>query len=116
MATNSDFSLYSKEDAVITESLAPPVAIGGWSVEFRMQRYFGDFQSGGLLKSCSSGYYGVSGIAIANSGQGVFTITLNSADTSGLPFGNYAYTIERTDPGQKTTLSLGYALIGPDIG
>jgi hypothetical protein len=116
MATNSDFSLYSREDCTLTISMTPPTAIGGWGIEFRMQRYFGDTQSGGLLKSVASGFSGASGITITNSGQGIFAVDLQAGNTSGLPFGNYAYTAERVDAGQKTVLSIGYALIGPDIG
>lgn len=116
MATNVDFSLYKNEDATITIYLSPPTATGGWTVEFRMQKYFGDTQSGGLLKSMASGFNGTSGIQITNSGQGIFAVDIDSRDTSGMNFGNYAYTFERTDSNQKTVLSLGYGIVGPDIG
>lgn len=114
MATNADFPLFSKEDCAVTVSLAPPTSIAGWAIEFSMQRYFGPTQSGSLLKSCASGYSGVSGIIVTNSGQGVISIDIDSRDTSGLPFGNYAYNVTRTD--QRTVLSIGFVLVGPDIG
>lgn len=116
MATNSDFAVFYREDCTLTVSMAPPTAIGGWNLEFRMQRYFGETQSGSLLKSVASGFSGASGITITNSGQGILSIDLQSVNTSGLAFGNYSYDVRRTDAGQNTIISLGYCLLGPDIG
>lgn len=115
MPTNTDFQLGKMEAGTLTVYMAPPVAVGGWTVEFKVQKYFGD-SSGLIQKYLASGLNGASGITVTNSGQGVFAIDLQKINTSGLPFGNYAYTVERTDSGQETILSIGYMLITPNTG
>lgn len=118
MPINADFMLGSTEAGVLTVTMTPPVAVGGWTVEFRLQKYFGfeDAGSGLVNKYLASGYNGVSGISVTNSGQGIFAITLNAIDSSGLQYGNYAYAVLRTDSGQQTILSQGYELLTPSVG
>ena len=45
---------------------------------------------------------------IVNSGQGQFSFTVQSRDTSGMDAGIYAYTIRRIDSGFYTDLTQGY--------
>lgn len=119
MPINTDVTISRFEDGVLTVAMAPPVAVGGWAITFRVQKYFGggsSLASGLINKSVSSGLNGASGITVTNSGQGVFAIDLRSVDTSGLQFGNYAYAVERTDSGNRTVLSQGYVLLGPSVG
>jgi hypothetical protein len=108
----ADFTLCRYEDGSLVVSLAPGTNIGGWSMRFALQHRFGGI-SGIIEKWMASGYYGVSGMNINNSGQGVFNIGVNSADTSGLDFGNYAYTVERLDSGFRTILTEGYLQLTP---
>jgi hypothetical protein len=115
MPTNTDFQLAKSEDGTLTVYMAPPTAVGGWTVEFRVQKYFGD-SSGLIRKYLASGLNGASGITVTNSGQGTFAIDLQSINTSGMSFGNYAYTVERTDSSQRTILSLGYMILTPNTG
>lgn len=103
----ADFSLHKREDADITVPLVPETAIGGWTVEAQFSKRFGS-SSGLITKSMASGYYGVSGMDIVNSGQGQFQFSLRSNDTSGLDAGIYAYTIRRLDSGFVTDLTQGY--------
>lgn len=112
MPVYADFRIQKFEDGVFTVGLQPPVSIGGWSINFFVATNFGG-SSGVIQKSITSGYSAASGITILNSGQGVFSIQINSADTSGLDTRNYAHTIYRADPGFDTVLAEGFLIIGP---
>lgn len=107
-----DFSLSALEDGTLTVSLVPPIPIGGFSMEYLETSRFGGL-SGIVQKYMASGYYGVSGMNIVNSGLGVFSVQMNSSDCSGFDFGNHAYLIQRTDPGARTVFVEGYRLILP---
>lgn len=99
-------------DGVLNVSLENPTPIGGWSVQFKIMKRFGGV-SGLITKSMASGFYGVSGMNIIGSGNAHMRITLNTVDTSGLAYGNYAFKIERTDSGFVTPLTEGFLLIEP---
>lgn len=113
MPVQADFSVPRYNSFSFTVSLAPPVAIGGWGISFQVQKRFGGI-SGLITKSVSSGFNNSSGINITNSGLGIFTISIQGVDTSGLEYGNYAYAVDRTDT--RTTLSEGYMIVTPGIG
>ena len=98
------------DDGTLNISMVPPIAVGGWTTQFQITHRFGG-TSGLITKNLSSGFLGVSGIGIANSGQGVFQIALNSLDTSGLDPKNYAYTFSRLDSGYRTALTEGFFLL-----
>lgn len=115
MAVLTDFSLARYEDGILTISMAPPVAIGAWDIRFRVQKRFGG-TSGLITKSITSGFNGSSGITITNSGQGQFNVAINSRDTSGLEYGNYAFSTERFESGSRTILSEGYLQLMPGVG
>lgn len=116
MPTLADFSLAKFQDGVLTIGLAPPTAIGGWDMKFTLQKRLGSASSGLVNKSYVSGLTnGASGITITNSGQGTVNIAIKGADTSGLEFGNYAYTFSRTNSGHQDLLAEGYLLLMPNI-
>jgi hypothetical protein len=108
----ANFTLARLEDGVLTIGLEPPAAIGGWNLQLTCMKRFGG-QTPLFLKSCASGFNGVSGITVVNSGQGIFNIPINSVDTSGSEYGNYATFIERLDSGFRTVIDEGYLTVNP---
>lgn len=115
MPVLNDFAFTRYDDGILTMPMVPPVAVGGWNVQFKVQHRFGGI-SGLIVKSMASGFSGVSGITVTNSGNGVFNIALNSADTSGMEYGNYSFAVERLDSGSRTLLSEGYLILLPGVG
>jgi len=107
VAQYMDFSLSRFEDAVLSVSLTPAVNISGQSIRFLSQHRFGGL-SGFAIKSVASGFNNVSGINVTDGVNGVMQITLNSVDSSGLDFGNYAYSIERLDNNSRTLYTAGF--------
>ena len=115
MAIYSNFSLIRYEDGILSVSLTNPTNISSWNIQFRASKRFGSC-SGLIIKSADATYQnGQSGITYTNAAQGQFNIRIDSVDTSGLEFGNYAFAIERLDPGNRTDLAEGYLLILPSI-
>ena len=112
MPTYVDYSLAKYEDGVLTLELQPPVAVGGWTLRYTETKRFGGL-SGSVYKWAASGFNNVSGINVVNSGQGIMKITINSPDSSGRDFGNYAFVVERVDSGHRTVLAEGYHKMGP---
>ena len=110
MPVEVNFSLGRYENGVLTISMAPPTPIGAWSIQFTMWRRFGmPITSGLVTKSVTSGYgAGQSGITIVNSGIGIFNVSLNPPEVSGLAAGNYSYRVERLDSGSATGISQGF--------
>lgn len=106
----SQFRMVSYSDGLVTIALEPPTAIGGWTIEFKVTKFFGG-SSGLITKSCSSGYGGgQSGITVTNSGQGILQVRINAADMSGQDAGAYPFQCKRTDSGFATPTSQGYYL------
>ncbi len=116
MPVTGDFEIIRYEDGVLNVSLTPPTAIGGWDLEFRLQRRFGAQAAPLALYSCASGFNGTSGMQITDSGQGRMSVNFWGAPTSGLDPGNYAYAVSRTTSGFRTTLADGYVLLGTTVG
>ncbi len=115
MAILTDFSLIRFEDGIISFSLTNPTNITGWSVEFQVKKRF-DSCSGRITKSADATFFnGQSGITFTNAAQGRFNVTINSVDTSGFDFGNYAYSIERQNAGNRTVLTTGFFLLYPSL-
>ena len=106
----SDIAYTRMEDGVLTIGLAPPTAVGGWAAQFTVLKRFGGV-SGLINKFTSSGYSNVSGIQVTSSGNGIFGVTINSYDTSGLDPGAYVYQFSRTTSGSYDVLSEGYFLL-----
>lgn len=113
VAVQQDFSFSKFEDGVLTVVMTPATAIGGRSIQFEVSHRIGGSTSGMPIKSVASGYNNVSGINITNSGAGQFNVIINSADTSGLDYGNYAYQVTRLDSGNRTVISEGVFTVGP---
>ena len=107
----SDFSWTREDDGTITITLAPPVSVGGWSVNFDVTKRFGSTDTPKLRKSMSSGFYGTSGMNITSSGTGVLAVTFRSVDTSGWETGLYATRSYRTNSGNQQTLTEGFLLL-----
>ena len=111
MPVEVEISLVRQEDVVVTLSMVPPVPIASWAIEVNVTKRYGGET---LFKKCySSGYDGVSGIHILDSGAGIMAIRFNSVDTSGLNFGNYAFQVVRLDSGSRTVPTEGYLLVTP---
>ncbi len=106
-----DFSLCKYEDGILIITMTPPVPIGGWPLQFSVSKAFGGDPF--IVKTCASGYYGVSGITIQNSGAGIFQIRINSIDTSGVEYGAYAQKCERMQSGFRTEIENGFWNIVP---
>ena len=109
-----DFSLGKMEDGTLIVSMSPPTSIGGADIRFQVSKRFGS-TSGLILKSVSSGYNNVSGINVTSSGDGRMSITINSPDTSGMDYGNYAYSLERFTSGSRSIITEGYLMVLPNV-
>lgn len=107
-AIQSNFSLYKGEDVVVTDSMTPVTNITGWSLQFTLRKNYGDATA---LVTKTVG----AGITVTDATNGVFKITLASADTANLALGNYVYDVERTDVGNRTVLSIGNLNILPEV-
>ena len=114
MSVIQDFSLARYDDGALIIGMIPPTPVGGWNIQFSLMKHLGG--SGFVNKIVTSGFNNLSGISVTNSGQGVFNISLQSQDTSGLPYGNYPYAVERMDSGFRTTLTEGYVILLPSVG
>jgi hypothetical protein len=111
MPIYTDYDLVRYSDGQLTIALSPPTPIGGWTVLYEETRRF--CGTSGIQKWLASGFNGVSGITVVNSGEGVIRVQINSTDSSGRNPGSYAYTITRMDSGHRTTLAEGYHVMGP---
>lgn len=113
MPNIQDFPISKFEDGILVIGMAPPFDLGGQSVEFRSSKRIGGSGGAFPLKSVASGFNGQSGITLTDSGQGVMNVLINSIDSSGLDYGNYAYSVRITSSGQNTETTLGYVLLMP---
>lgn len=112
MATLQDFAIARWEDGILQITMNPSVAIGGWTIRFQAQHRFGGI-SGAIQRYISTGKNNQSGINILNSGLGIFTVQINSVDTSGLDFSNLTYVTERMDSGFRTIINEGFIALLP---
>ncbi len=108
MASLANISFYKGEDVVLTVSMTPTTAISGWTLQFTMRTQYGDPTA---LVTKTNG----SGIAITDSVNGVFTVSLASADTAGLDLRAYVYDIQRIDSGARTVLTIGNLTLLPEV-
>ena len=109
MASLSDFCFPRFNDGEVNFALEPAVPIGGWDIRFEMSRAFGGVPL--VTKYLNSGYNGVSGITVTNSGQGQLKVQLYAAEVSGVQPGNIAYMICRYTSGARTELAKGYRIM-----
>jgi hypothetical protein len=115
MPREGNFALVKYEDGTLVVTMAPPLSVANWSVKAQISKRY-DALSGVIIKSCASGFDEVSGITTLNAGNGQFAVRFNSPDTSGLTPGNYAYSVQRMDSGQRTVLAEGYFVVYPSAG
>lgn len=111
----ADFTISRYADGILSIDLEPPIPIGGWNIQMTIQKRLGS-TTPLIVKNVATGFNGVSGITITNSGQGKMDIVVRSADASGLEFGNYSHNVWRMDSGNRTLLSEGYMLLQPSNG
>jgi hypothetical protein len=106
-----DFTVAAGESATITVVMTPPLPVGGRNAQVEVFRRFNGVYPI-MTKSFASGFYGVSGMNIVNSGQGVMSMQINGVDTSGWAPGAYAYLAQLLDspPGTATE---GYMVLTP---
>lgn len=112
MPVHLDFGFSRFEDGALIIELAPPVAVGGWPVEFVVEKRQGSASALRIL-SAASGFNGTSGVTVVNSGQGVFRVAYQSIYTSGTDFGNYAFSLSRLSSGARTKLTTGFFTVNP---
>jgi hypothetical protein len=110
MTMEADFAFCRYCDGVLTVSMAPPVAIGGWSLQVEFSHRMGSAEPL-FTRYAASGYVG-SGITVVSSGAGIFTVQVDAPDTSGMQLKNYACLAKRTDSGSRTDIFKGYMLLG----
>ncbi len=92
-------------------SLAPPTAVGGWTVVYEQMKRADGVPF--ITKQIASGFSAQSGITVVNSGQGVFAIQLFQSEMSGRNPGAFFYRVRRTDSGSLTPVSEGYRAYVP---
>ena len=94
----ADITIYEKEDAVLTFTMAPVVNITGWTISFTVAT---DVTSSTALLTKTG--------AVTNGPSGIFTVTLTSTDTGTTLAGDttYNWCVRRTDSGNVTLLALG---------
>jgi hypothetical protein len=110
MTMEADFAFCRYCDGVLTVSMTPPVAIGGWTLQVDVSHRMGSVEPL-FSRYAASGYVG-SGITIVDSGTGTFAAQIDAPDTSGLDLKNYACLVKRTDSGSRTDIFKGYMLLG----
>lgn len=107
MAGLVDYRITRLEDNTLTLSLTTQAAIGGMEIEFSVAKHFGGEPF--IKKSMSSGFYGVSGLSIVNSGNGTMRASMYDSEFSGRGDGNYAVMWRRLDSGHRKVINAGYA-------
>ena len=115
MAVLVDYSVDKLSDTSILLEMQPPVPVGGWTVVHTVTKRLGGL-SGLIVLSCASGFSGVSGITVSDSGAGRFTLSYQSVYTSGWLPGVYTHATERVMSGQRSTLSKGFLVVAESIG
>lgn len=107
-----DLRLVRYADGLLTIAIHPPTPVGGMDLRFTVMKQFGANTSL-ITKSAASGLNNQSGINITDSGQGIFKINLQSVNTSGLEYGNYACVIENLTSGNRAVLAEGWLQLLP---
>ncbi len=109
-----DYTFGRGETFALVISLQSPSPIGGWPISWDLHHRFGGI-SGLIHKECNSGFSGVSGITVTNSGNGVFSVLINAPDTSGFQSKNYASQATRNLSGAVSILHQGFAVLSVNI-
>src|SRR5262249_27360661 len=99
---------YKGEDVTLTVTMTPATNITGWSLQFTLRKQYGD--STALITKTTG-----AGITITDATNGVFKVTLPSADTQALDLRAYVFDIQRTDAGNRTVLTIGNTTVLPEV-
>lgn len=111
-----NFGVDQYSDQIATITLAPPVNINNWNLQFTIGKRFGGtttYYQAGMTSGMGNNY--VSGISIQDTAAGIFNVRIPGTAFSGLPYANYAYAAKRLDSGSRNTLTEGYILLGPTL-
>lgn len=102
------------QDLTLKARLSPPRDVTGWSVTFQVR----DALGGSSVLSKTVG----SGITISDAGQGILSIALAKADTSGLTVSSslaagkgYVWDVKRTDAGSNVVLARGQLVLEQEV-
>lgn len=113
---NQNFRMTSGDDFVVTitvkDDSREAIDLTGATIEFRqaVKKPGGRFETTAKITKTTS-----SGIAITDATNGVFTVTMDPADTDDLA-GRYYYEIQVTDSGGDiATVTTGTAIIDADL-
>jgi hypothetical protein len=109
MASVANIAFYQGEDVTLTVTMTPATNITGWTLRFSLKKQYADAAA---LITKSSG----AGLTITDAANGVFKVTLTSADSAALDLGNYVYDIQRIDSSSRTVLTIGNLTILPQVG
>lgn len=108
MATQEDFNVVRGKDSFYSGSAGR--TLSGMTVDLDVRHRFGG-TSGIILKSTNSG-----NITFTNAASGKFTATIAAVDTSGLPFGAYAFQACNVLSGNNAVLTEGFMILLPNVG
>lgn len=108
MASVANISFYKGEDVTLTVTMSPVTNITGWTLQFTLRKQYGDTTA---LITKTTG----AGITITDAANGVFQVTLASADTVNQELRPYVYDIQRTNAGNRTVLTIGNLTLLPEV-
>lgn len=100
-----DVSVFRGEDDELDFTMVPVTNIAGWTLALAVKEYYDD--SAYLFTKSGSA------VTITDAGNGLFVVTLSSADTLNLEPKAYVYNVVRTDNGTRTVLAWGNFLVKP---
>lgn len=112
MPARGEFRFTRGEDVTLLIPLDTPSPLGGKPLEFQVLNRFGG-ASGLIVKTCNSGFNGVSGLAVVNSGQGQLQADIWSPDTSGWVPKSYVYQVDDLSSGVRSRISEGFLVVDP---
>lgn len=108
MATQTDLEWFKGEDISILVTLDPPVDLSAASLQFTVRDRYG----GTVLVEKTL----TSGIALVDGPNGVFSITVDMADTDVDSFpSSCVYDVQRTTLGGRAVLAYGALAILPEV-
>jgi len=108
MAANANISFYRGEDVTLTVTMSPATNITGWTLQFTVRKAYGD--AAALITKTTG-----AGITITDATNGVFTVSIASADTLDLEQRAYVFDIQRTNSGNRTVLTIGNLTLLPEV-
>lgn len=110
MAVKQDFEMHRGQDFSLRVVMSPATDITGWTLQFTLKNTATD-ASALFTKTTTAGT-----ITISDATNGIFAVTILSANTSGLTSGPYVYDVQRTDSGSRTPIVYGMLNLLPSVG